>query len=134
MAVDRTYETAVDLSESQFCVVVMDSNGKATLPSAAGAGSILGVLQNRPGYKQDRKIGRAARIRKSGLTKVKAASAFAIGDPLEIADTQGRVRKATQPSSTWTGTRVNIVGQAEQAASGPDEMVVMNVNISYYSV
>lgn len=131
---DRTYETAVDLSGSQYRVIVQDTDGRATLPSAAGAGRILGVLQNKPGFKQDEKIGRAARVRKGALSKVEAASAIAVGDPLEIADTAGRVRKATQPSATWTGTRVNIVGQAEQAASASGDIIMMFVEIGYYTI
>ncbi|GAB4327294.1 MAG: hypothetical protein Kow0037_00740 [Calditrichia bacterium] len=60
-----SYAAAEDLSQSQFCFVVLD-NGKVRLPADANEAP-LGVLQNAP------TAGEAAAVCVAGICKVEAA-------------------------------------------------------------
>lgn len=106
---DVTYKAGEDLSSSQYAVVVVGtSNYECILPSAAGEGKILGVLQNYPAS------GSAARVRKLGISKVVAADTIAYGDELEIANSVGDVRKYTQDGDNGR------LGMAEESAVDDD--------------
>ncbi len=112
--VDRTYEAEVDLSSSQYCVVVLGtSDGQVKLPGAAGAKAV-GVLQNTP------TAGNAARVRRFGASKIKANGAFTKGDTLSAAATTGKVDTST--------TTHYPVGLAEEAATAADDLVNAFVN------
>jgi hypothetical protein len=106
---DVTYRAQESLASSQWCVVVAGTEDRTCrLPSAAGEGRILGVLQNYPAS------GEAARVRKLGISKIRAAGTIAFGDELEIAAATGRVRAYTQDGDNGR------VGSAEEAAVSGD--------------
>lgn len=131
---DITYRTAVDLSENIHRVAVINDNGDIVLPSASGVGKIAGILQDKPGYNQPNKIGKAAKIRKMGLSKVEIASTVNIGDNLEIADTFGRVKKATPPTATYQGKLIYVIGTAEQNGSASGELILAAINPFSYTI
>jgi hypothetical protein len=104
-----TYIAGEDFSSSQYSVVVVGTSAyECKLPTAAGAGRILGILQNYPAS------GVASRVVKLGISKVVAAGTIAYGDELEIANVSGAVRKYTQDGDNGR------VGTAEEAAVDND--------------
>jgi len=116
-----TYLAQQDLSSSQWRVVIAGTvDYSCRLPTAAGVGRILGVLQNKPAS------GSAARVRKLGISKVIAAGVIAFGDELEVANTAGGVRVYTQDGDNGR------LGSAEEAAVSGDifTAVVMPIDIS----
>lgn len=114
--VDLTYEAEVDLSGSQYCVVVLGtSDGQVKLPAAVGAKSV-GILQNAPA------AGAAARVRRLGVSKIKANGAFSKGDVLTAAATTGKV-----DTSATTNFPVAL---AEEAATAVNDLVKAFVNPS----
>jgi len=97
-------EAGADLSAAQYHFVKLDANGLAVV-CAAITDKPVGVLQNDPG------LGEEAEIMASGITKMSADSAVAIGDELGTsADGQADTIAA------GTDTTVYKVGQALQAA------------------
>lgn len=106
---DVTYKAGENLSSVQYSVVVAgNSNYECKLPSAAGEGKILGVLQNYPAS------GSAARVRKLGISRVVAADDINYGDELEIANSSGDVQAYTLDGSNGR------VGAAEESAVDND--------------
>lgn len=106
---DVTYLAQESLASSQYRVVVAGTQDySCRLPSAAGEGRILGVLQNYP------VSGGAARVRKLGISKVVAAATITFGQELEIADAVGDVRGYTQDGDNGR------LGVAEEAAVDND--------------
>lgn len=96
-------------------VVVQDTNAyEAKLPGAANAGKILGVT-----IESTSATGRGCNVRMGGIAYVKVASAVAVGDLVNIADTAGRIKKVSEAA----GTVVYVLGQALTAASNANEMV-----------
>ena len=98
-------EAGADLSVTgQFRFVKQDANGLAVL-AAAVTDKVVGVLQNDP------RLGEEAEIMVTGITKLSADSAVAIGDELGTsADGQG------DTIVSGVDTTVFKVGQALQAA------------------
>jgi hypothetical protein len=87
-----SYVSEVDLSSSQYCVVVQGTNrDQAKLPSAAGEGKILGVVYG----KTQTGTAKGVSVVRRGPTKVKLGGQVAAGDELEIAAAAGTVRKYT---------------------------------------
>lgn len=69
---DLTFEASGDLSTKQYYAVKLDSSGQVAV---AGAGeAAIGVLQNTPAA-----AGRAATVRVSGVSRMKAAGVIAPG-------------------------------------------------------
>lgn len=117
---DVTYKTQVDLTSSQYSTVVAGSEDyTCTLPGAAGAGRVLGTLQNNPAS------GSAARIRKLGISRGIAAANIAYGDELEIANTAGDLRAYTQDGDNGR------VGIAEEAAVDNDIFTLFVMPIDF---
>ena len=97
-------ETGADLSAGQYRFVKLDANGLAVL-CAAITDKPIGVLQNDPG------LGEEAEIMVTGITKMSADSAIAIGDELGTS-ADGQADTIVSGSDTT----VRLVGQALQAA------------------
>jgi hypothetical protein len=85
---DRTYRAGQDLSSSQYRFVVFSTSvdDQVTLPSAAGASRVAGILQGKPSS------GAAASVRYAGLSLIKLASAVTAGDALMVADSTGAAK------------------------------------------
>ena len=97
-------EAGADLSSGQYRFVKLDGSGLAVL-CAAITDKPVGVLQNDPG------LGEEAEIMASGITKLEADSAIAIGDELGTsADGQA------DTIVSGVDTTVFKAGQALQAA------------------
>lgn len=94
MAVEKalvihTESAAVDLSDSQFCAVVLASGGWQ-LPSGAGVVA-QGVLQNNPAAGDD---AQAAMIGHGGLTKARTNGTVAKSEAMAVLGTSGKFRQA----------------------------------------
>lgn len=102
-----TLKAGADLSSTgQYRFVTLDANGDVVLCSAI-TDEPVGVLQNDPG------LGEEAEVMVTGVTKLEADSAIAIGDELGTsADGQA------DTIASGTDTTVYKVGKALQAASG----------------
>jgi len=96
---DWSYVAEVDLSNYRYRVVVVGTTKEGMkLPTAAGEGRIRGVLQE-----SDVESGQIGRVRKWGMSLVKAAGTINAGDALEIADNLGRVQTLTSSSHACIG-------------------------------
>ena len=84
-----TLEAAGDLSTHQYKAVVINSAGRAALPSASGVVP-AGILQNKPSA-----LGHAAAIRRGGISKAVAGGTFDAGTLLMAATTTGKLITAT---------------------------------------
>lgn len=118
---DVTYTAGEDLTSSQYRAVVAGSTADhCNLPSAAKVGKVLGVLQNAPAS------GSAARVRKLGISKGKAAGTIAFGEHLEIAAATGTLQTYTNGESNGS------VGIAEEAAVADDvfELFVLPIDFN----
>lgn len=107
IGIDISRVADVDLSGSQYRVVIYSSTGCA-LPGAAGAIG-LGVLQNAP------TAGQVARVRIFGGSKIEANGAFTAGDVLSVAATTGRVDTATSTHYPIARALTAAAAQGEQA-------------------
>lgn len=67
---DMTMPAAADLSSSQYRIMAIDANGRATVAIDPQAVSIIGILQNKPDAADA-----AARIRTSGISKLQFGAA-----------------------------------------------------------
>ena len=70
---DITVAAAADLSAGQYRFIVHDANGRGTF-AGSGAGSAIGILQNKPSG-----TNAAARVRYDGVSKMVAGAAITIG-------------------------------------------------------
>ncbi len=68
-------------------------------------------------------------IQNFGEAVVVAASAFAVDAPLNIADTQGRVKAVSEAA----GVVVNLVGYARSAASAAGDHVTVDLQFGRYT-
>jgi len=109
-----SFVSQVDLSSSQYCVVVQGTaRDQAKLPSAAGEGKILGIVYGIPASGTAKSIS----VVRRGPTKVKLMNTVAAGDELEIGNAAGAVRK-------YTGAAKNgRLGTAEEAGVSGDIIV-----------
>lgn len=98
-----TLPAAADLSGSQFCMVDVDTNGNAALPSAAGRA--VGCLQNKP------TLGVAATIVQSGIVMAKAGGTVTLGHDVQV-DSSGRV-----VDQTSTGKKVGVALEGTTTAN-----------------
>jgi len=109
------------LGQFTACIIDTVSGGinDVTSPAAAGAKAI-GIVQDYPA------VGPldAVRVRVSGVSKVRAAGAIAIGDTLMVADTTGRVQTATAATANF------VIGRALEAAVAQDDLIAAEIRIS----
>lgn len=112
---DKAYEVTDDNGVPAHRVVVQGSNaGQCALPASANAGAILGVTVHSQLLK-----GQNVAVRKAGIARVEAAGAIALGAPVNIAGTSGKVKAIDEA----TGTKINCVGFAETAASADGDVI-----------
>lgn len=92
-----------------------DTNKQCKLPTGAGDRA-LGLT-----YAGGDAVGRPVTIVTDGQTKGTASAAIAVGDPVEVADTAGKLRTAAPA----TGVNANVLGFAQtSAAADGDEFEV----------
>jgi len=124
---DRAYRVEESAGVAAHRVVVAGiASGSCLLPDAANAGRILGITTHAQ-PREDAAVG----VRKAGVALVQTSAAVAVGDPVVVADTQGRVAPAEAD-----GGLANVVGFAETAASGADELieVFLSIHAAYFTV
>jgi hypothetical protein len=91
-------------------------------PAAANAGRISGVVEHTD--HRDGADGSDVAVRTLGEVEVLAASAIAVGDPINIADVQGRVKAVGGEAA---GTIINLVGDAVTAATAAGDIVTVDL-------
>ena len=107
-------------------VVVQGTNAyECKLPTAANAGSILGVTAEAQST-QNKQV----RVQTAGVARITAADAISVGDPVNIHGTTGKVKTVNEA----TGTLVNVVGQALTAASADGDVIEVALNFDKYQV
>lgn len=107
---DVSFEANTDLTDEQFKVVELDSDGNIGLATAGELG--LGVLQNDPDD------GEAGAVRVAGVSKVVAGATVGAGEVVEVG-TDGRVIEQD------TGEGVGI------CLEGGDENEVITILVSH---
>jgi primosomal replication protein N len=112
---DKAYEVTDTGGVSSYRVVVQGTNaGQCALPGAANAPKILGVTVHAQTLK-----GQNVAVRKAGIARVAAAGAIALGVPVNVAGTTGKIKAINETS----GTKINCVGFAETAASADGDII-----------
>jgi hypothetical protein len=112
---DKTYEVEeANGIPAHRTVIVGTAPGQATLPGAANVGGFLGITTH--GQTRD---GGSVSVRKAGIARVEAAGAIALGAPVNIAGTTGRVKAIDEAG----GTKVECIGYAESTASAAGDLV-----------
>lgn len=118
---DKAYRISATGGVARGRVVVAGSNSSiCTLPGAANAGKILGVTVT-----SQEKDNAPVSVRKAGIVEVVANGAIAPGDPVNIADNQGRVKKVSETA----GTKVQCLGFAETSSTNTGDLVEVFVSI-----
>ncbi len=118
---DKTYRISTTGGVSSASVVVSGGEaGDCALPAAANAGNILGIAVT-----SQSESGRAVSVRKAGTAEVVAAGAIAAGDPVNIADTSGRVKAINEAAAT----KVQCVGFAETSATAAGDIIEVFISI-----
>jgi hypothetical protein len=149
---DRAFRNNANVMIGKFTCLVLNtanySNGCA-VPTAANAGPVAGVAQESiipngwadyqygaytivsgtawpPNTIPDNAQGRNIDVRMAGLTYVVVASPIAVGDRVNIADNQGRIKRINEAA----GTTVHEVGFALEAATQAGTVIkIMMTNI-----
>ena len=103
-----TLEAGSDLSAGQFHFVLLASDGQVDLVASAG-GDADGVLYNDPAA-----AGRAATVAISGIVKVVAGAAVAVGDKVQ-SDASGRAITAASGD--------HVLGKAVSAAGAAGDVI-----------
>ena len=112
---DKAYTITTSGGVAANLVVVQGTNaGECILPAAQNADSILGVTTH--AQEQNRNVS----VRKAGVARVTAASAIAVGAPVNVDGTTGKVKAITDET---TSTAVNVLGFAESAASADGDVI-----------
>jgi hypothetical protein len=94
--------------------------GGAKLPTAANAGAILGVTVHSQSLQ-----GANVAVRKAGIARVKAAGEIALGAPVNVAGTSGKVKAIDETE----GTAVNCLGFAETAAAADGDVIEVFISL-----
>jgi hypothetical protein len=118
---DKAYKVADVTGVEAYSVVVHGANpGECRLPTAANDGKILGVTvhaQANPNH--------SVSVRKAGIARVVAAGAIALGAPVNIADTAGRVQAlAPHPSG-----KAQCLGFAETPATASGDIIEVFISL-----
>ena len=103
-----------DLSSSQFLFVKMHTTANQVVACSADAEVYLGVLQNKPAS------GSEARVMTTGVTKVVASAAIAVGDAVGTAS-NGKAKTIEVVTGGDVGDYFG--GVALEAASAADEVI-----------
>ncbi|HBF33016.1 TPA: hypothetical protein DDW35_00495 [Candidatus Sumerlaeota bacterium] len=112
---DKAYKITDATGVSGALVVVQGTNpGDCKLPTTSNAGSILGVTVHAQPL-QNLNVA----IRKAGIARVTASGAIAVGAPVNIAGTSGKVKTISEA----TGTKVQCLGFAETASSADGDII-----------
>lgn len=112
---DKAYEVSDTDGVAAYRVVVQGTNaGECALPGAANAPKILGVTTHAQTLK-----GQNVAVRKAGIARVVAAGAVALGVPVNVAGTTGKVKAISETA----GTKINCMGFAETAASADGDII-----------
>lgn len=118
---DKAYAIDEPAGVEAYRVVVQGAQaGQANLPAAANDGSMLGVTV----HSQSRQSGHVA-VRKAGIARVTAASAIAVGAPVNIADAAGKVKAVDEA----TGTTVQCLGFAETPATADGDILEVFIQL-----
>lgn len=118
---DKAYAIDDAGGVSAYRVVVHGAaSGRAKLPTAANAGGILGVTV----HGQSRQGGHVA-VRKAGIARVVAAGPVAIGQPVNVAGTTGKVKAVDEAP----GAAVEILGFAETAAAADGDIIEVFIQL-----
>lgn len=117
---DKAYAIEAADGVGAYRVVVQGSGpGKAALPAAANAGAILGVTVHGQTLQ-----GANVAVRKAGIARVVAAGPIALGAPVNVAGTTGKVKAIDEAAATL----VNCVGFAETAATADGDVIEVFLN------
>ena len=118
---DKAYKITDAAGVSAGLVVVQGTNaGECKLPAAANAGAILGVTVHGQSL-QNQNVA----VRKAGIARMVAAGEIALGAPVNVAGTSGKVKAISET----TGAKVNCVGFAETAASDDDDILEVFISL-----
>jgi len=118
---DKAYRITSGSGVAAHRVVVQGTNsGECTLPGAANAGSILGVTVH-----SQSSSGRSVSVRKAGIVEVVAGGAIAVGSPVNIHGTTGKVKAVSEAADT----KVNCLGFAETAAAADGDVIEVFLSI-----
>lgn len=118
---DKAYAIDEANGVEAYRAVVQGTNaGEAKLPAAANAGKLLGVTV----HSQSRKAGHVA-VRKAGIARVVAAGAIAVGAPVNINGTAGKVKAIDETA----GTSIECLGFAETAAGADGDVIDIFISI-----
>lgn len=112
---DKAYAITETNGVGAYLVVVQGTNpGEAKLPTAANAGSILGVTVHSQALE-----GANVAVRKAGIARVKAAGAITVGAPVNIHGTTGKVKAISETA----GTAIECLGFAETASAADGDII-----------
>ena len=118
---DKAYKITDAAGVSAGLVVVQGASaGECKLPAAANAGAILGVTVHGQSL-QNQNVA----VRKAGIARMVAAGEIALGAPVNVAGTSGKVKAISET----TGAKVNCVGFAETAASDDDDILEVFISL-----
>ena len=101
-------------------VIAGAATGQCALPAAANAGKLLGITTTSQPVQNA-----AVSVRKAGIAEVVAAGIINPGDPVNIADTQGRIKAINETP----GTKVQCLGFAETSATSAGDIVEVFIAI-----
>ncbi|MBX7247005.1 MAG: DUF2190 family protein [Candidatus Sumerlaeaceae bacterium] len=118
---DKSYKVTTSGGVSANRVLVQGpSPGECAMPATANAAKILGVtVHNQP------TLGRSVSVRKAGIAEVMAASSIAVGAPVNIHGTSGKVKTVNETA----GTKVQCLGFAETAAAADGDIIEVFISI-----
>ena len=105
---EKTKLASEDLSEKQFYIMQMDSDGNMEIAESA-TDLILGVLQDKP------ESGQAGTYRHAGTSKVVASAAIAIGADVTTTSAGKAVTTTTQGDK--------VIGIALEAAAADGDII-----------
>lgn len=105
-----SYDAGSDLSASQYCCVVINSNRQLALPAAGVQPD--GILQDDPDA-----AGRTGAVMVGiGESKIKTGGSFSVGDLL-MTDSSGRAVLATSSAA--------VIGKAMSASTGANQVATI---------
>lgn len=117
---DKAYKVTDSAGVDAYRVVVQGTNdAECALPSAANAGSILGVTTH--SADDDHSVS----VRKAGIASVMAGGVIAVGTAVNIHGTTGKVKAIDETA----GTKVNCIGFAETAAAADGDIIDVFISI-----
>jgi Uncharacterized conserved protein (DUF2190) len=123
---DKAYRVNQSGGVAAHRVVVQGTNpGECKSPAAAGAGEILGVTTHAQG-----EDGRPVAVRKAGIALVEASGAIAVGVPVSVSDTSGKVTAI----NVSAGQTAWCLGCAETSASADGDLIEVFLSIHRHTM